>query len=382
MKSHPINPRRIEALVAQIAGEDFHAKRVLSVTNAVVGVIHAAALSIHAIGHGLAQAMGLSSKHAIKQVDRLLSNGALDVWSWFGRWVPHIVAQRSTIVVAMDWTEFDSDDHATIAINMITTHGRATPLLWKTVKKSQLKGQRNNHEDALLVRLHEVLPKGCKVTILADRGFGDQKLYAFCDKLGFDYIIRFRGGVHVESEDGESQSATEWVPQNGRTKVLRNALVTAGRYPVGAVVCIKARGMKEAWHLACSRAEIASTAVKLYARRFTIEETFRDQKDARYGVGLSATHISDPKRRDRLLLMFALAMLLITLLGAAGESLGMERLMKANTAKARSYSLFRQGCHYYGAIPQMKQERLEPLIARFGEYVRQQPFYTDVFGLL
>jgi len=30
----------------------------------------------------------------------------------------------------------------------------------------------------------------------------------------------------------------------------------------------------------------------------------------------------------------------------------------------------------------MKQERLEPLIARFGEYVRQQPFYTDVFGLL
>jgi hypothetical protein len=29
----------------------------------------------------------------------------------------------------------------------------------------------------------------------------------------------------------------------------------------------------------------------LYARRFTIEETFRDLKDNHFGMGLSATHI-------------------------------------------------------------------------------------------
>lgn len=40
----------------------------------------------------------------------------------------------------------------------------------------------------------------------------------------------------------------------------------------------------------------------------------------------------------------ALACALLTLLGAAGESLGMERDLKANTAKKRTYSLFRQGC--------------------------------------
>ena len=78
--------------------------------------------------------------------------------------------------------------------------------------------------------------------------------------------------------------------------------------------------------------------------RFTIEETFRDTKDSRYGLGLSATHVRNIYRRDRLLLICAMAMTLLTLLGAAGESLGMDRMLKANTVKKRTHSLFRQGC--------------------------------------
>ena len=383
MKSHPVSAREVKKLVSAIVGDDMHAKRILSVSNAVLGIIHAAALSIHAIGQGLAQRAGLNAKHATKQVDRLLSNVAISVWSLFERWVPHVVGERQEIVVALDWTEFDDDDHATIALNLVTSHGRATPLLWKTVKKSRLKGKRNKHEDALLYRLYETLPMGTKATVLADRGFGDQKLYAFCKELGFDFLIRFRGIVRVESADGEVRTAAEWVPSNGRPKILRTARVTADRYLVGAVVCIKARGMKEPWCLASSRDDIAGAfAVRLYGRRFTIEETFRDQKDPRYGMGLSATHIGDTNRRDRLLLIFAMSMMLITILGAAGESLAMDRMLKVNTAKKRTHSLFRQGCYYYGAIPNMKKHLLESLATRFGEYILAQPFYTDVFGLI
>jgi hypothetical protein len=35
----------------------------------------------------LAQARELTTKHAIKQVDRLLSNSAIDVWEMFADWV-------------------------------------------------------------------------------------------------------------------------------------------------------------------------------------------------------------------------------------------------------------------------------------------------------
>ena len=121
--------------------------------------------------------------------------------------------------------------------------------------------------------------------------------------------------------------------------------------------------------------------MKLYARRFTIEESFRDTKDPRYGLGLSATHVHDVKRRDRLLLICAMAMTLLTLLGAAGESLGMDRMLKANTVKTRTHSLFRQGCHYYASIPAMKQELLDPLVQRFGEYVLRKPVYVHAFSL-
>lgn len=107
-----------------IFGQDMHAKRVLSLANATQGVIESSSLAIHAIGNGLAQANGLERKYAIKQVDRLLSNSKLNVWSLFDDWVPYVVAERKEIVVSMDWTEFDADDHSSIVISMQTNHGR------------------------------------------------------------------------------------------------------------------------------------------------------------------------------------------------------------------------------------------------------------------
>jgi len=382
MNTNLITVKRAGSIIERMAGESMHAKRLQSLTNAVVGVVNAVSLSIHAIGAGLAEATGLNTKHAIKQVDRLLSNSALSVWALFADWVPYVLTSRKEIVVALDWTEFDADGHSTIALYLVTSHGRATPLVWMTVKKARLKGRRNKFEDAVISRLHEVLPPGVKVTLLADRGFGDQKLYQFLTELGFDFIIRFRGVVAVESIDGEVRTAGEWVPPNGKIRQIRGAKVTKDRYELDLVVCVKARGMKEPWCLAVRGAAITgATAVKLYGRRFTIEETFRDTKDRRYGLGLSATHVRDVNRRDRLLLICAMAMTLLTLLGAAGESLGMDRMLKANTAKKRTHSLFRQGCHYYAAIPNMKREILDPLVQRFGEYVLREPVYVHAFGL-
>ena len=78
-----LSPLQVHEFVVDLLGEDVHATRVLSFARGVVGVLHAAALGVHAVGRGLAKAMGLEPKHAIKQVDRLLSNTGVNVWDWF-----------------------------------------------------------------------------------------------------------------------------------------------------------------------------------------------------------------------------------------------------------------------------------------------------------
>ena len=110
------------------------------------------------------------------------------------------------------------------------------------------------------------------MTILADRGFGDQKLFAFLGELGFGYVIRFRGNIRVAAEDGETKPAAEWVGKGGRARKLRHARVTAQGRQVGAVVCVHAKGMKQPWCLAASDPEAtAAVLVNHYARRWTIE---------------------------------------------------------------------------------------------------------------
>src|SRR5438128_306399 len=213
---------------------DLHAKRVLSLANATLGVISTASLAVNTIGQGLALARGRMTKHAVKQVDRLLSNPGIDVDAALRHWVPHV------------------------------------------------------------------------------------------------------GGV---------RTAAGWVGPGGRARVLRGASVTAERYKVGSVLCVQDKDMKQAWCLATSTTDASAKALMtLYGKRWSIECGLRDTKDLRFGMGMSAVHVSTPARRDRLWLLNACAIALLTLLGAAGEALGYDRHLKSNTSKTRTHSLFRQGC--------------------------------------
>jgi hypothetical protein len=372
----------IRAFLDSVLDEDIHTKRVDSLANATLGVMTGASLGVALIGKSLAQARGLLPKHAVKQVDRLLSNRRLEAWDVFATWVPEMVGARLDVVVAMDWTDYDADGQATLALKLVTRHGRATPLVWLSVHKDDLRDARNDYEDAALRRLAEVLPNGVTATILADRGFADTKLFEFLTELGFGYVIRLKGNTRLSAADGTTRPAAEWIGQGGRARKLRDAAVTEACRPIGAAVCVHARDMKEPWCLVTSnRDATAPQIIKLYSKRWGVEPGFRDTKDLRFGLGLCAVRIADPQRRDRLLLLNAFAVVLLTLLGAAGESLGMDRHLKSNTVKTRSHSLFRQGSTLYDLIPNMPEHRLRPLIDRFAEMLQQSRAFSETFAV-
>lgn len=380
----PANDRiKTAQTIEKVFGDDLHALRVLSLANGVVGVLQAAVLSVHAIGRGYAVATGGIKKHGVKQVDRFLSNDGIDVRALFAPWASFVIGPRREIVVALDWTEFDADDHATLAAYLVTSHGRATPLVWKTVLKSTLEGRRNEYEYDLIERLHQVVAPAVRISLLADRGFGDHKLYAYLQLLGWDFTIRFRGCIQVEDAAGVTKTAAEWLPPSGRATMLRNVKVTQKHAELPAVVVVHSKGMKEPWCLATTKADCKATdVVKLYGKRFTIEETFRDEKNLRFGMGLSATHIGNTERRDRLLLLAAIAHALLTLLGAASEETGLDRWLKVNTVKRRTMSLFRQGAEWYEAMPNMQKEPLELLMTAFDRIVREHAIFRKIFGLI
>lgn len=169
-------------------------------------------------------ANGLERKHAVKQVDRWLTHTKLNVWSLFDDRVPYVVAERTEIVVSMDWTEFDTDDHSTLVISLQTSHGRSTSLLWKTHQKSRLKGQRNAHEKARLT-------------------------------------------------------------PTGRTRMLKEVELTSQRQRGERAYCCQKSDMKEPWFLASNRVDLNTTkALRLYGQCWGIETRFRDIKDDKLGM--------------------------------------------------------------------------------------------------
>jgi hypothetical protein len=172
--------------------------------------------------------------------------------------------------------------------------------------------------------------------------------------------------VLVMAVAGAVRRARAWVAPNGRVTKLARARLTSDEQEVGAFVCVKATGMKDAWLLATSFGDLAgSKVVRLYSRRFTIEETFRDIKDPRFGFGIEQTRIGEPARRDRLLLLTAMAIRLLTMLGEAGERAGLARMLKTNTAKRRTLSLLHQGRMLYDLLPRMREDRAQRLVTEF-----------------
>lgn len=359
---------------------NLHKKRRESLANYAVGAMQAVDASISIMGAAYAAVAGITPKAGVKQVDRYLSNKGIQVEKLTPQWASFVLGGRKEAIIALDWTEYEPDDHSTLAAYVVTTHGRATPLAWKTVKKSTIKGHQTAHEFDMVRRLHDAIPKDVSIELLADRGFGNQELYETLIVYGWDFTIRFRGTIVVEHE-GEKKPAKDWLPSSGRATKLRHARVTRDRTEVGAVVLVREKKMKEAWFLATSCADrSAAQTVKRYGRRFSIEETFRDQKDPRFGMGLKATHIKDAERRDRLLMLLAIAHALLTLLGAASERSGLDRYLKVNTVKRRTHSLFRQGSYWYQCLPTMRDDWYERLMNAFEEVLAEHAQMTEIVG--
>ena len=196
--------------------------------------------------------------------------------------------------------------------------------------------------------------------------------------------IRLRGDTYVTSAKGEPCKASDWVGVNGRSRTLRGTTVTdAHARPAGTVVCVHAKEMKESWCVVASEDTIGTrTLIRYYAKRWGIETSFRDIKDMRFGMRMWAMRITQARRRDRMLLLSPSSIALLTLLGAAGESLGYDRWSNANPVNYRTHSLFRPGLMLSEHIPNWPEHRLRPLVEKLAQMLMDQRVYSEIYGVI
>lgn len=348
------------SIVERAFGSVLHSKQTLSLVMAVSGVLFAGRLAVATIGRAMARFFGGSQKHGIKQVDRLLSNEKLMLSTLFEGYVQVLLGTRRRALVTFDWTEFDADDHSMLVVSLVAGETRrAIPLIWRTVYKSELKGHQRRHERELLSTLRRLVPLKVHIVVLSDRGFGDVALYRHMSKLRMSFITRFRPNIGV-SYQGQIIDAGELVPNNGRTRTIKNTTLTRAKRGPYNVVLVKTAGMKEPWCLATNMDIDGHEVVSFYGCRFQCEEAFRDAKDRRFGLGLRDTRITLPERRDRMLMLFCLAYLVHTAAGATSEATGVDATIRANTEKRRrTHSLFRQGMELLGHVSRQVYETIK-----------------------
>lgn len=254
-----------------------------------------------------------SYKHKLKRLDRFLSNDRIQPAKAFEPFLQKLLKRRKKrLIAALDWTQFGSLH--TLAL-VAVFKGRAVPLFWNTVDQAGLYKQQTRLEKQMLSAFKDSLPKGLKVVVPADRGFGKTDLAKHCQELGLDYLIRIQPNVRIRCERHTGLLKTDLV-QPGQCHVLREVQFRKN-HPVcqQVIVCRKRRKQAEVWYLMSSLMAAATQLVALYSKRMTIEESFRDQKSHRSGFSLGDTLIHTPERLDRFLLVLAIVYLLLCGLG-------------------------------------------------------------------
>jgi len=323
--------------------------------------------SLAELGRCLSAQRPVATKHCIKRADRFLGNRRVEPGEAMRGAVGWLAQPRKKLLVSIDWVDVRQLHCLVLAARV---RGRALPLLWAAYRHEELFRSQNNLEYGLLGLLRTMVPTSTQVVILADRGFGRAEMARECQKLGFDYILRISPDVWVKHPQFAGK-LLDLPIRRGTQRVLRNVAYRKER-PVTqhvAVLWLADRG--EPWFLATNLPRLQAAAIsRIYGRRMTIEEYFRDAKSKRNGQGLRLTLIGSPERLSRLLLVLALAYWLLVAVGLQAATTLRPGLWCSNS-KAGSCSLFTIGKAMVDRLklrpgPSMDALRREVLEANWG----------------
>ncbi len=312
-------------------------------------LVHAAfeckRLGIAALGRAMRCAT--SPKHAIKRADRFFGNERFDHWAAQEQLLRAVIGPRKTVFIPVDWTKV-REWPALVA--GVVKRGRAVPVAWAVLGNRALYKSQNAFENGFFAWLAQALPEGVRAIILLDRGFKRVSLVKHLRRCGLSFVIRTGGNVRVRHPSFTGRM-DELVQRRGDVVDLPDASLHSERPTRVRVVGLWERGQKEPWLLMTDLEDDVATVATAYGRRFRIEETFRDEKDTRFGMALGQLKMTKADRLERMLLVAALVHFIAMLVGGAARRLGLDRQYRANTVRNKpTHSDFTLGLFFLSRL--------------------------------
>lgn len=375
-----------QGIVARILGPcltGMHAKRTAALTRAIAAVLRGGTVSLSAVALHLGH--GIALKHRLKSVDRLLGNPVLHRMraDLYRRLAQHWLKDINHWLIVVDWSDMTVDQRWQLLRGSVVVEGRSVTLYEEVHPRQKLGNP--TVQRAFLERLAHIVPPGAQVIVMTDAGF-HAPWFKLIAEQGWQFLGRIRGKNRLQL--GENQAwipARDWYRRAGneacdlgsglyvrsnpvavravlakRPRKGRHRLTIYGKKRKAHTSIKCARAAREPWLLVSSRGLghlTATTLVSLYAQRMRIEQSFRDTKNVRVGLGLETARSRSAARFEMLLLLAHLASFVQRLVGESAREHQLElQFMAQRRTDRREISVLTLGRRILNAPPRYLRE--------------------------
>ena len=340
---------------------EIHAKRLTCLLAAVESIVTGSKLTLSDMGRGIHGRVAV--KHNIKRIDRLLGNDSLhtEIPKLYEALIRQFLEGIAMPLIVIDWSDLTPDRKWQLLRASVAIEGRSMTLYEEVHPQSSATAP--SAHQRFLKRLATMLPSGCIPILITDAGFRST-WFSLVNRMGWYWIgrIRNRDMVSPVKDEAWVGCKTLYALATTKAKALgqynyvrkhpvpcrlvlikhasqkRHKKSRSGKQVYSSKSQKNARAQSEPWLLAASPKLdhlSAQAVVAVYAQRMQIEESFRDLKSERFGLGYSANRSTQKNRLCVLLLIACLASFVLRLIGEVGKTRQMEFQFQSNTRRSR-----------------------------------------------
>jgi hypothetical protein len=274
------------------------------------------------------------AQSTVRRFRRWLANKRINVHALYGPIIGDALCEwnERKLYLALD-TSMLWDQYCTIRISVIY-RGRAIPLVWTVIEHGSSSVAFETYRP-LLDQALTLIPFGCPVVFLADRGFADTELMAYVSQtLRWHWCIRIKSSFLVYRPGKQRIKVGNIRLQRGQARFWHNVSITDKRFGPVHLALAKPHGVKESW-LIVSDEPTDVTTFDDYGLRFDIEENFLDDKSN--GFQLESSQIRSADALSRLCFVLAVTTLFLVCQGTEVVESGKRRWVDPHWFRGNSY---------------------------------------------